>query len=79
MHFTCTYMTREKIVEHEANRKIWGQSVTKYTDIAKVFVDYITGKIKKMPFSPDPLGAESTHILETLIACCKNKLLTVNS
>lgn len=32
-----------------------------------------------MPFSNDPLTAEANFIQETLIACCKNKLLTINS
>jgi methylenetetrahydrofolate reductase (NADPH) len=65
--------------DHEKSRKLYGQAMTCYNNVAKVFVDFITGKIKKMPFSNDPMTAEAAFIEETLIACCKNKLLTINS
>lgn len=48
-------------------------------DVSKVFVDYLTGKIKKFPFSEASLSAETDEINEHLVKLNENKLFTINS
>jgi hypothetical protein len=36
-------------------KKMYGETVSSYNDIAEVFISYLTGKIKKYPFSEGSL------------------------
>jgi methylenetetrahydrofolate reductase (NADPH) len=47
--------------------------------VSKVFVSFITGKIKKLPFSEGTMNIESEDINDVLVQLNSNKLLTINS
>jgi methylenetetrahydrofolate reductase (NADPH) len=47
--------------------------------VSKVFVAYLSGSIKKFPFSEGSLAAETSTISEPLLKMNQNKLLTINS
>jgi methylenetetrahydrofolate reductase (NADPH) len=44
------------------NIKLWGDSVTSFDNISKVFIDFVQGKIKKYPFSEGCLQIETKTI-----------------
>lgn len=58
---------------------MWGKTCRSYSDISKCFLNFIQGKIKKFPFSEQPLDLESADILNVLVTMNQNKLFTVNS
>lgn len=60
-------------------KKIYGENLSKYSDISEVFVNYLTGKIKKYPFSEGSLQIETKEIIEPLIKMNKNYIFTINS
>lgn len=47
--------------------------------MSNVFVAYLTGKIKKFPFSEGRIALETNDICDVLVQLNKNKLLTINS
>jgi methylenetetrahydrofolate reductase (NADPH) len=44
-----------------------------------VFVDFLSGKIKKFPFSEGSLSSETSDINTQLVKLNENKLFTINS
>jgi len=48
-------------------------------DVSEIFVKYITGEIKKFPFSEGTLAEETGEISDILLKMNQNKLLTINS
>jgi methylenetetrahydrofolate reductase (NADPH) len=47
--------------------------------MSDVFISYLSGKIKKFPFSEGPIAAETSDISESLRELNSNKILTINS
>jgi len=60
-------------------KKMWGQTVTKYSQIAQVFIDFLKGNIRKYPFSEGSIQPETMTIMDPLIFMNKNLLFTINS
>lgn len=60
-------------------KKMYGESVSTLGDIANVFVNYLTGKLKKYPFSEGSLQLETKAILDPLVLMNRNYLFTINS
>jgi methylenetetrahydrofolate reductase (NADPH) len=63
----------------EAMRKIWGESLTSKHDIGAIFVDFLTGKIKKLPWISTAVSLETGLIMDTLINVNTNGFWTINS
>ena len=63
----------------EDKKKQWGATCTSLQDISNAFVSFVTGKIKKLPFSEGTMAVESEDINEVLVQLNSNKLLTINS
>lgn len=59
--------------------KAWGNTCRNIGDIAKVFVNFLNGKIHKFPFSEQAIEKETGDILDVLTIMNNNKMLTVNS
>ena len=47
--------------------KQWGTTCTSYADIACVFSNYVSGKIKKFPFSEGQLALETSDLTDVLV------------
>ena len=60
-------------------KKIWGEQVLNYDNIAAVFINYLQGKIRKYPFSEGSLQAETDLIMQPLITMNQNRIFTINS
>ena len=75
------YMSASKRMSFNmAERKqVWGEKIECLDDIVKVFVSYLSGKIKKFPFAEGHLQPETNDILKPLITMNECKLLTINS
>ena len=58
---------------------MWGEQCRSLEDMSKVFVNYLTGKIKKFPFAENPIAAETADISQILLEMNQSKMLTVNS
>lgn len=61
-----TYSHKFKSSNIPAKLKQWGQTCTNYSQVAEVFTNYITGKIKKFPFSEGQLSLETSDLTEIL-------------
>jgi hypothetical protein len=46
-----------------ASRKLWGEQLNSTLDVAQVFCNHLTGKIKKSPFSEGAIAEETRYIL----------------
>jgi methylenetetrahydrofolate reductase (NADPH) len=61
-------------------RKIWGEKLQSIQDVEKVFINYIEGNIKKLPWCEESeLQNEIIYIKDLLINMNQNGILTVNS
>jgi methylenetetrahydrofolate reductase (NADPH) len=60
-------------------KRMYGENVSNYNDIAEVFISYLTGKIKKYPFSEGSLQLETKVILDPLVLMNRNYIFTINS
>jgi len=74
-----SYTKKFKTVNFDEKKKAWGAECKSYDDVSKVFCDYISGSVKKFPFSEGSLAEETQTISESLLTMNKNKLLTINS
>ena len=74
-----SYTKKFKTVNFDEKKKLWGAECKSYNDVSKVFVDYVSGKVKKFPFSEGSLAEETNAISEALVTMNTNKLLTINS
>jgi len=74
-----SFSKKFKSVNFEEKMKFWGSQCKSLDDVSKVFVDYLSGKIKKFPFSEGALASETSTISEPLLKMNQNKLLTINS
>jgi len=60
-------------------KKQWGQTCTSLNQVAEVFTNYISGKIKRFPFCEGAFHEETDIIRDELLLMNKNKLFTINS
>jgi len=74
-----SYSKKFKSVNFEEKKKNWGQQCLSLGEVAAVFVAYVSGKIKKFPFSEGSLALETADINADLVKMNSNKLLTINS
>jgi len=74
-----SYTKRFKSINLDEKRKFWGSTCRSLKDLSKIFVDYLSEKIKKFPFSEGAISLETSDLTEILIKMNKNKLLTINS
>ena len=74
-----SYSKKFRTINTEEKKKQWGATCTTLQDIQTVFTNYITGKIKKFPFSEGALAAETSDLTEVLTKMNGNKLFTINS
>lgn len=72
-------MSKKIPISKEELRQMWGDSVTSYSSVIDVFVNFLSGKIRKYPFSEGSIQPETTTIMEPLINMNRHKLLTINS
>jgi len=60
-------------------KKIWGNSLQDKSEVGRVFVKFLTGKIKKLPWIGTPVSLETGPILDTLIDINTKGCWTINS
>ncbi len=60
-------------------KKMYGDNISKFSDISEVFINYLTGKIRKYPFSEGSLNPETNTILDQLKLMNSNYIFTINS
>ena len=72
-------MSKKYSFNFEEKKKIWGNELNSLKQISEVFINYLTGKLKKFPFSEGCLQPETSVILEPLINMNLNYLFTINS
>jgi methylenetetrahydrofolate reductase (NADPH) len=61
-------------------KKMWGETLTSYDDISKVFNNYIDGKIKKLPWCQESeLQSEIVYIKDLLFNLNQSGVFTINS
>lgn len=72
-------MTKKISFNFEEKKKVWGEKINSLSQIGDVFINYLTGKIKKFPFAEGSLHLETKTIIDELVKMNKNKLFTINS
>merc|ERR1719160_93807 len=60
-------------------RDMWGDSPTKFEDIADVFCKYIKGEVKRLPWCQESTSTETNFISKQLLKLNQLGLLTINS
>lgn len=63
---------------NEQNIKLWGRPKT-VRDISNLFVAYVNGELNSLPWSEQPIMAESQEIKEQLVSLNRRGFLTINS
>ena len=63
---------------NETNVKLWG-TPTKLLDICNLFVEFLQGKLGRLPWSEGGIAAEADSIKPELLKLNKQGLLTINS
>ena len=63
---------------NEQNIELWGRPESIH-DVADVFVRYLEGKVKSLPWSESPISAEAETIKPELIELNRQGLLTITS
>jgi hypothetical protein len=74
-----SFSKKFKNTNFEEKKKFWGDSCKSLDDVKKVFIEYLSGKIKKFPFSEGSIASETYTMSDHLLKMNKNKLLTINS
>ncbi len=72
-------MNKKLSFDFDDLKKTYGENVSSYKDISEVFVNYLTGKIKKYPFSEGSLQLETKVIIDPLVKMNTNYIFTINS
>lgn len=62
-----SYSRKFKTINIEQKRKDWGEKCHSLDDVSKVFTNYLSGQIKKFPFSEGSLALETADISEMLV------------
>mmetsp|Transcript_7029 Transcript_7029/g.8095 ORF Transcript_7029/g.8095 Transcript_7029/m.8095 type:complete len:538 (-) Transcript_7029:473-2086(-) len=73
------YMRGALFGDSNARKKAWGQAPISEEDVFQVFVDYIEGKVKFLPWCETPLHFETNFIKDKLVEINRNGFLTINS
>jgi methylenetetrahydrofolate reductase (NADPH) len=61
-------------------KKIWGETLSSLTDVNKVFINYIEGKINKLPWCEESeLDLEINQVKEILLELNSHSIFTINS
>jgi methylenetetrahydrofolate reductase (NADPH) len=63
---------------NEHHRKLWGEPKT-IQDVADLFVGYMSGRVKSLPWSESPISSEADVLRNDLIDLNSRGLLTINS
>ncbi|KAJ5519920.1 Methylenetetrahydrofolate reductase [Penicillium fimorum] len=63
---------------NEQNIKLWGEPKS-VKDISNIFVDFLTGKLDRLPWSDSPITTEAHDIQEDLLKLNQRGFLTINS
>lgn len=74
-----SYTRKFKNINLAEKRKLWGESVTSLEAVAQTFVNFISGKCKKFPFSEGSIAPETSDLHELLIKLNNHKMITINS
>ena len=72
-------MNKQHSFNFDEKLKMWGPTINSLSQVADVFINYLSGKLKKFPFSEGSLQAETSVILNPLIRMNACKLFTINS
>eukprot|EP00350_Pseudokeronopsis_sp_OXSARD2_P009114 CAMPEP_0170550638 /NCGR_PEP_ID=MMETSP0211-20121228/8664_1 /TAXON_ID=311385 /ORGANISM="Pseudokeronopsis sp., Strain OXSARD2" /LENGTH=194 /DNA_ID=CAMNT_0010857279 /DNA_START=777 /DNA_END=1361 /DNA_ORIENTATION=+ len=72
-------MSKKYSFNFDEKKKQWGESITNLKQISEVFVNYLSGKLKKFPFTEGSLMPETAVILAPLIKMNANYLFSINS
>ena len=76
--FCKDYLKESK--KYKQLKKMWKETITSIKDVEQVFVDYIEGKIKKLPWCQESeLQNEIIFIKDLLIKLNNYGILTINS
>ncbi|CAG7936178.1 unnamed protein product [Penicillium nalgiovense] len=63
---------------NEQNIKLWGEPKS-IKDISDIFVNFLTGKLDRLPWSDSPITTEAHEIQEDLLELNQRGFLTINS
>lgn len=63
---------------NEQNIKLWGEPKS-IKDISEIFVNFLTGKLDRLPWSDSPITTEAHDIQEDLLKLNQRGFLTINS
>ncbi|CRL26649.1 Methylenetetrahydrofolate reductase [Penicillium camemberti] len=63
---------------NEQNIKLWGEPKS-IKDISDIFVNFLTGKLDRLPWSDSPITTEAHDIQEDLLNLNQRGFLTINS
>ncbi|KAJ5154754.1 Methylenetetrahydrofolate reductase [Penicillium coprophilum] len=63
---------------NEQNVKLWGEPKS-IKDISNIFVDFLAGKLDRLPWSDSPITTEAHDIQEDLLKLNQRGFLTINS
>mmetsp|Transcript_40754 Transcript_40754/g.62196 ORF Transcript_40754/g.62196 Transcript_40754/m.62196 type:complete len:172 (+) Transcript_40754:77-592(+) len=74
-----SYSHKFRQININDKQKQWGASCTSFSDVSKVFINYITGKIQKFPFSEGTIALETSALTDILVKLNENKMFTINS
>jgi methylenetetrahydrofolate reductase (NADPH) len=75
------YPSMSKQYGHNKEKKLkwWGDKIETLADVSTVFVNFLEGKSKRLPWSETSLAEETIEINEFLVNLNKNKFLTLTS
>ncbi|DBA03625.1 TPA: hypothetical protein N0F65_006804 [Lagenidium giganteum] len=68
-----------KTISPQERKAMWGEALVNKDDVHEVFVKYVRGEIKHLPWCDQPLHLETQTIMEKLTAANKAGFLTINS
>jgi len=74
-----SYSKKFEKINIKDKQKSWGETCRSLSEMSKVFINYLQGKIKKFPFSEGTIALETQDISEILKEMNSSKLLTINS
>lgn len=63
---------------NESNRKLWGEPKS-IRDVSNLFVKYMQGKVRSLPWSESEISSEADSLRENLVNLNGRGILTINS